>query len=262
MGLARSCWEGDGGSPPFLLVHGLASNRRLWDGVGPALGRRAVAVDQRGHGESSSMDGDFGSWATFVDDLVEVIASEGLDRPVAVGQSWGASVVVELAQRHPSSVSGVACVDGGVVDFRSRFPTWEACAAALAPPPLEGVPWSALEERVRSSHAGWPPFAAEAALACFDRRPDGTSVPKLRRERHMSILRLLWSHRPVEALAEVTVPVLLLPCRGGRFDQSADVAAALDALGSRGEVRWFDAHHDVHAQHPEWVAEALVEAFG
>ena len=40
---------------PFLLVHGLASNARLWDGVARRLasaGHSAVAVDLRGHGRS------------------------------------------------------------------------------------------------------------------------------------------------------------------------------------------------------------------
>ena len=46
-------WGGDG--PPVILLHGLASNCRIWDGVAPLLaaaGFRTVAVDQRGHGES------------------------------------------------------------------------------------------------------------------------------------------------------------------------------------------------------------------
>ena len=48
----------DGDRRPFLLVHGLSSNARLWDGVGrrlAAAGHQVVAVDQRGHGRSEQV---------------------------------------------------------------------------------------------------------------------------------------------------------------------------------------------------------------
>ncbi len=47
-------------APPFVLVHGLASNARLWDGVATALvaaGHPVFAVDLRGHGRSSKPAG-------------------------------------------------------------------------------------------------------------------------------------------------------------------------------------------------------------
>ena len=46
-------WGGSG--QPVLLLHGLASNARIWDGVAPRLvgaGLRVVALDLRGHGAS------------------------------------------------------------------------------------------------------------------------------------------------------------------------------------------------------------------
>ena len=41
---------GDRAAPPFVLVHGLASNARLWDGVAEhlhAAGHTVVVIDQR-----------------------------------------------------------------------------------------------------------------------------------------------------------------------------------------------------------------------
>ena len=50
----------DGPGRPFLLVHGLSSNSRVWDGVArrlAAAGHEVVAVDQRGHGRSEEPAG-------------------------------------------------------------------------------------------------------------------------------------------------------------------------------------------------------------
>ncbi|MCY7373317.1 MAG: alpha/beta fold hydrolase, partial [Spirochaetaceae bacterium] len=51
--------RGSGPGRPFLLVHGLASNARLWDGVAVLLleaGHEVVAVDLRGHGRSEQVE--------------------------------------------------------------------------------------------------------------------------------------------------------------------------------------------------------------
>ena len=88
----------EGTQVPFLLVHGLASNARMWDGVAVVLaaaGHPVVAVDQRGHGRSSKPDEGY-DFDTIVADLVALIASLGWVRPVVVGQSWGGNVVIEL----------------------------------------------------------------------------------------------------------------------------------------------------------------------
>ena len=49
--------SGDRDAAPFVLVHGLASNARLWDGVAEHLhasGHTVIAIDQRGHGRSDA----------------------------------------------------------------------------------------------------------------------------------------------------------------------------------------------------------------
>src|SRR3989441_2101183 len=110
--------SGDRAAAPFVLVHGLASNARLWDGVAEYLngaGHTVVAIDQRGHGRSDAPEGGY-NLDTAVADLLALIGALELERPVLAGQSWGGTVVLELAWRHPEAVRGIACVDGGIIE--------------------------------------------------------------------------------------------------------------------------------------------------
>ncbi len=263
-GVALHVVEHTGEGRPFLLVHGLASNLRLWDEVAGALagaGHRVVAVDLRGHGRSDKPDGGY-DVATVAADLEVLIRTLGLDRPWVAGQSWGGNVVLELAWATPELVGGIACVDGGWIELASRFPDWSACARQLTPPTTEGTPSALLEQRLRDAHPDWPESGIQGVLACFEVRDDDTVAPWLTLDRHLSVLRGLWQHRPSSRYPEVRVPVLLLPARrrgGEDFGTAGAVALAAQALPTS-RTTWLEGDHDLHAQHPDLVAEALVGA--
>src|SRR5712692_4230551 len=138
------------GAAPFVLVHGLASNARLWDGVAEhlhAAGHTAIAIDQRGHGRSDAPEAGY-DLDTAIADLLALIGALELERPVLVGQSWGGTVVLELAWRRPDAVRGIACVDGGVVDLAQSYPVWEDCLAKLTPPALDHLTLAEVESRI------------------------------------------------------------------------------------------------------------------
>ena len=187
---------------PILLVHGLASNARLWDGVArrlAAVGHTVAAVDQRGHGRSSKPETGY-DFATLTGDLLAVADVLGFDDPVrpmiVAGQSWGGNVAVELAAHHPARVGALVLVDGGTIELADRFADWPTCEAALAPPDMTGVPYADIASRMRRMYADWPPEGIEGQLANLERLPDGTARPCLARSTHMEILRRLWEHRP------------------------------------------------------------------
>ena len=245
-------WHGRDEGPAFVLLHGLASNARLWNGVAARLagdGHRVVAVDQRGHGRSSKPDHGY-DLTTVTDDARSLVEGLGLERPVVVGQSWGANIVVELAARFPGLASAVGCIDGGTIELADRFPDWETCAEVLRPPPLLGTPFEEIERRIRAGHPDWPESGIAGTLACFEVRDDGTVAPWLTLDRHLAVLRGLWEHRPLERLPVVREPVLMIPAGDGAVD---------DRVGSLAHVRVepIVGDHDLHAQHPVRVADLL-----
>ena len=246
---------------PVLLVHGLASNARMWDGVADELahrGQRSVAVDQRGHGHSDAPDTGY-DFATLAADLIAVMDATGLQRPVVAGQSWGAHVVLELAVRHPDRVSGVVCVDGGLGLLRAQLPDWATAEVAMTPPDMVGTPIGELEGRIRAWHADWPESGITGTLANFRVRDDGTIEPWLSRRRHMAIARELWEHEPVALYPRLGMPALLLVAEGAKADKPRRQAVdAILAAAPGVRVEWFrPGDHDIHAQYPERVAAAI-----
>ena len=178
------------GASTFVLVHGLASNARLWDGVAgaadrarapgrdgrPARPRPLVQARRRLRRPDRRRRPRRGSSTRL-----------GLDRPVVAGQSWGGNVVLELAAaRTRTAIRGIACVDGGWLEPAAQLPRLGGVPRALAPPRLVGRPLTEIEGYVRSSHADWPETGIPGTLANFEVRPDGTIAPWLTYERHLA----------------------------------------------------------------------------
>jgi len=93
--LAGDRW-GDPAGPVVLLMHGGGQTRHAWKGAGERLGAQgwnAIALDARGHGDSSWTDA-YGI-DLMVADLVELVAQLGDPNPVLVGASMGGGVSLE-----------------------------------------------------------------------------------------------------------------------------------------------------------------------
>jgi pimeloyl-ACP methyl ester carboxylesterase len=249
-----------GSNTPLLFVHGLASNSRLWDGVMAAVaaaGHDSVAVDQRGHGWSSQVAHGF-DFATLAADLEAVVAAT-FDCPViAVGQSWGANVVLEMAARYPERVVGLVLVDGGFVRLTEAFPSWDDARAALTPPSFDHLTIAQVEAMMRTDLGGFSDEAVAAQMVNLEERADGTVRARLQRSNHMAILRRLWDHDPDAVARELRIPIAVIAVDRG--DPShADRVEAFAADGNAIEVHWVDGHHDIHAQQPEVVADILID---
>ena len=102
----------EGAGPPMILIPGLAASGETWDGVVrryrdrytmhvltlagfagvPPIGEPLLSAVER--------------------DLISYIASAGLQRPVIVGHSLGATIALRLAVGYPNMVGSIVAVDG------------------------------------------------------------------------------------------------------------------------------------------------------
>ena len=271
-------WRGEGQA--VVLVHGLASNCRIWDLVAPILSRRfrVVAIDQRGHGESFKPDTGY-DFATVVSDLHGFMDALGISNPVIVGHSWGADVALEYAVAHPGLARGLCFVDGGSIEISAR-PDWtlEDARREMAPPLWTGVTLEAFRERLRTRWAISTALSLEGegervrvieqiVLANFDVNDDGTISSRLSRDNHLKIIDALWDHKPSELYSRVDCPVLLMPARqqgdpspqARRWRREESVARA-ESLLPTAKTAWMeDSIHDVPIQRPELVASTIAD---
>lgn len=256
----------EGAGRPFVLVHGLASNRRLWDGVArdlSAAGHEVAAIDLRGHGESDVPARGYDT-DTAAHDVAAVIAAYdmvGERRPIVAGQSWGGQVVVRLAASGSTELHALALVDGGWFRLQGAFPDWETCAQILAPPDLSSMSADQLRTEIGSMHPDWEPWALDATLANLRVGPDGRVSARLSREHHMEILRSMWEHDPREDFRLIRIPVLLMPAYGDTEMTDWSRRAVVEATTLIADARvdeYVGGDHDLHAEQPARVARDLL----
>jgi pimeloyl-ACP methyl ester carboxylesterase len=128
---------------PILLIHGFASNHRInwvnprWVETLTQGGRRVVAFDNRGHGQSEKLHApvDYGA-DLMVRDATNLLAHLGVERADVMGYSMGARIASFLALSRPNLVRSL--ILGGLGDRLVRdagLP--EAIAEALEAPSLD-----------------------------------------------------------------------------------------------------------------------------
>jgi pimeloyl-ACP methyl ester carboxylesterase len=259
-------WPASDARGSIVLVHGLSSNRHIWDLVGPQLaaaGYRVLALDQRGHGESDQPETGY-DFPNIVADLAGFLDAVGASEPaVLVGHSWGASVVLHFAAEHPARTAALALVDGGTASPGERY-DWEETLARLTPPEIDGLRWEDLRQRMARNNGVFQDPRVEAiGRTLFHIDAEGLVSRRLRIPNHLRILRALWEQRPAQLLPTLSFPVLILPARQPSeapewaAAKVANVERAL-ALQPRARVRWFEETiHDVPLQRPDELAAEL-----
>jgi pimeloyl-ACP methyl ester carboxylesterase len=130
---------------PILLIHGFASNHRFnwvnprWVEILTAAGRRVIAFDNRGHGQSEKLyaPADY-HLDLMTRDAANLLAHLSVERADVMGYSMGARIASFLALAEPSLVRSL--ILGGLGDRLVRdggLP--EAIAEALEAPSLDSL---------------------------------------------------------------------------------------------------------------------------
>jgi pimeloyl-ACP methyl ester carboxylesterase len=248
-------------APGLLLHHGLASSQRIWDLMLPRLTRRfrVVTFDARGHGRSAKPSSRYG-FDPVVADALAVMRGTELRRPLVAGHSWGAMVALELATRHPRSLTGAVLVDGGVGTLRDSM-DWPTVKERLAPPHLVGLPVDEFRSMIRTflgQSLEITPQIEDIVLSVMHVDRHGRIRPRLSRANHFRILRTIWQGDPGAALARLSVPALAVLARGaGDPEWDARKVHAAELLRrSRAPIRitWLDGIHDLPLQRPDALA--------
>jgi pimeloyl-ACP methyl ester carboxylesterase len=135
--------EGDG--EPIVLVHGFASNKEVnwvapaWVSTLTRAGRRVIALDDRGHGQSSKLydPADYHS-ALMAGDARALLDHLGIARADVMGYSMGARITAFLASSHPDRVRS-AILGGLGIRLVEGVGLPESIADALEAPSLDDV---------------------------------------------------------------------------------------------------------------------------
>jgi pimeloyl-ACP methyl ester carboxylesterase len=106
--------ERPGAEPAVLLIHGLPGTAEDFEDVTPLIaGHRTIAIDRPGYGFST---GGYFSFDRQLQAVQEVIEKLHLGRPVLVGHSYGGTISLGYAERHPGAVRGLVLVDAAAGD--------------------------------------------------------------------------------------------------------------------------------------------------
>ncbi|HEY2541706.1 MAG TPA: alpha/beta hydrolase [Gaiellaceae bacterium] len=205
--LAYMQW-GSSGSP-IVLLGGAIEPSWVWHDVGPLLGRthRVFAVDLPPFGYSQRRGPyTLARWTQLVDGFARRLK---LHRPLLVGHSLGAAVVVSEATAAPKSVSGIVLLDGdalpggGAAAWLSHLllAPWFTSAYRIA------TGWDWLFRR--GLRTAWGPSAPPFAKAFVDEferpfRVQGTAGA------FVSMLGHGIQGVPASTLAHVSVPALVV----------------------------------------------------
>ena len=192
-----------GSGRPIIFLHGVVGHAWLWHDTAPFVREHghALALDFRGHGDSQWSGEENYRTEHFVADLEAFVEHLGAGEVDLVGFSWGASVGLAYAAKHPTKVRKLV-----MVDMPPSQPGGETGVPPMAPDFADHA--SAVEEEKYVNK-----FASEEMLdtmAAFSNRPGagGRLVKK-----HDPYFLKRWPFRSDDLWNEtrtVELPVLLL----------------------------------------------------
>jgi pimeloyl-ACP methyl ester carboxylesterase len=155
--------EEQGHGDPLLLVHGGVVDSGMWRRLLPDLAAqfRVIMPDSRGHGRTDHPGGPI-TFQMMADDLVALIDSLRLERPLLCGYSDGGQIGLDLAVRYPDAARAVVIAGATYRWSTAYYETAARQLGTIAPGVVEHAPFLALVERLRARMAPHFPERDEA----------------------------------------------------------------------------------------------------
>ncbi|MGE3539097.1 MAG: alpha/beta fold hydrolase [Candidatus Tectimicrobiota bacterium] len=249
-----------GGTGPqtIVCIHGGGANVHWFDFLGPLLTPwcRVLAVDLRGHGDSSWAEPPDYTFETHLEDLRALFQTEGIHTPILLGHSMGGVLVTQYTGTWPQEVRALIVCDSRPVYSHETAETLQDTARR------PGREYSSLAEymahyRIRPEglRTSQDVHAYLARLAARQ-RPNGMWAHKIDR-------RVYAQRQPVNTLSfwqRITCPVLILRAEQSPrltpvlLQQVAEVCPHMEWAEVRG------AGHHLMLDQPEQTAQ-LIQAF-
>jgi 3-oxoadipate enol-lactonase len=128
------------GAPRLALIHSLALDGSIWNGVAAKLAGQAeiLTYDCRGHGQSDRSSGPF-TTDLFASDLAELFDQVGWPAAVVAGCSMGGCVAQAFAGRNPTRVNALGLIDTTAWYGADAPKNWRERAAAARSKGLAGM---------------------------------------------------------------------------------------------------------------------------
>jgi len=257
-------WPGE--EPAMLGIHGSGGQAYWFSNWGETLSpeSRVIAVDLRGHGFSDKPPSGY-AVDDHIQDILQLIASLALRRPILIGHSLGGSIATFVAEAAGDSIGGLVLLDAVVGDrafvesasfvldefgptLDKRFVSFQAYQAFWAAD-LDNSVWKRWVDR--SDHMELAPL------------PDGT----LRRRALRQALAAEWAsvaqRDALNSLSNVTAPVLVVRAEAPWFtgtpylDSATAQAQLAAARDSRLCLAQGQNHSDVLRQPNNTVVTAV-----
>ncbi len=121
------------GKPRLALIHSLALDATIWDGVVSEMARDAeiLAYDCRGHGQSEHRPGDYTA-QLFAEDLAAILDHCGWPSAAVAGCSMGGGVAQAFAAAYPDRATALALIDTTAWYGPTAPQDWKQRAAKVA----------------------------------------------------------------------------------------------------------------------------------
>jgi pimeloyl-ACP methyl ester carboxylesterase len=123
----RLYYEERGSGVPILGLHGAGSSALFWEDAAKTLSElgRAIIYDRRGCTRSERPEPyEITSVREHADDARGLLRALDAEPAILIGRSYGGTVALDLALRHPETVLALALLEAGPMGLSSEYDEW------------------------------------------------------------------------------------------------------------------------------------------